>query len=283
MSAITINGMSLEYKEKGTGEPLVFVHGSASDLRTWSHQQDIFKEHYRTIAYSRRYHWPNASIPDDADYVMTDHVDDLEELLRTFDATPAHLVGHSYGAFVCLLLAIRSPELIRTLVLGEPPVLTLFVSNTPKILELLKLLVTHPRTGLAVMKFGAKGFAPAKAAAENEDMEEANRIFGRAVLGDEFYEQLSEERRNQIQANAIKAELTGSGFAPLKDEKIRGVEIPTLLMNGSESPALFHRLLDRLEELIPDTKRFKVPEASHIMHEDNPSVFSKTVQTFLTT
>jgi pimeloyl-ACP methyl ester carboxylesterase len=41
-----------------------------------------------------------------------EHVDDLEALLRLLDAAPAHLVGHSYGAFVCLLLAIRKPQIV---------------------------------------------------------------------------------------------------------------------------------------------------------------------------
>jgi len=40
--------------ERGTGEPVVFVHGSASDYRTWHSQLDELGQRYRTIAYSRR-------------------------------------------------------------------------------------------------------------------------------------------------------------------------------------------------------------------------------------
>ncbi|NIT60692.1 MAG: alpha/beta fold hydrolase, partial [Aliifodinibius sp.] len=73
----------------------------------------------------------------------------------------AHLVGHSYGAFLSLLLAMRQPDYVRTLVLAEPPAITLFVSNNPKPLEILKLLVSRPRTAAAIIKFGAKGVTPA--------------------------------------------------------------------------------------------------------------------------
>jgi hypothetical protein len=49
---------------------------------------------YRTIVYSRRFHWPNEAIREGTDYSMTEHVDDLRALLRSLDAAPAHLVGH---------------------------------------------------------------------------------------------------------------------------------------------------------------------------------------------
>lgn len=282
MSSIRINNISLEYSEYGNGDPLVLVHGSSSDYRTWQDQVTDFSNHFRTITYSRRYHWPNEEISKGADYVMSKHVDDLESILKKLNAVPAHLVGHSYGAFLCLLLAIKNPSLIQTMVLAEPPVITLFVSNTPKTLELISLFLRRPRTALAILKLGMKGIEPAKKAAKRDDIKEVSQLMGRAVLGDKFYNQLSESRREQVRVNTIKAELLGSGFAPLNPEELSGIEIPTLLVNGEKSPSVFHRLLDRLEELLPHTKRIQISNASHIMHEDNTETFNKEVISFLT-
>ena len=281
MAILEINGTSLEYAEYGQGEPLVFVHGSASDYRTWHNQQETFSGHYRVITYSRRYHWPNGQIPEDADYSMSEHLDDLEALIQKLNAVPAHLVGHSYGAFLCLLLAIKKPELVRTLVLAEPPVITLFVSNTPKPLELLPLLVTRPRTAITLIKFGVKAMAPAQAVAKSNDAKKAMRLFGAAILGQQFFNQLSERRLEQVDANAIKAEFLGSGFAPLDAEDVRRVRVPTLLITGRHSHDLFHRLADRLEELLPNLERVEIEGASHIMQEDNPSAFNRAVESFL--
>lgn len=281
MSTLKINGTSLEYAEYGEGEPLVLVHGSASDYRTWPNQQEKFAHRYRVITYSRRYHWPNEQIPKEADYSMLEHVDDLQTLIQELGAVPAHLVGHSYGAFLCLLLAIKEPDLVRTLVLAEPPAITLFVSNTPKPLELLKLLVTRPRTAIAVMKFGAKGIAPATAAAKHDDAKKAMRLFGRTILGQQFYRQLSERRLEQVDANAIKAEFLGSGFAPLDAEQVRNVCAPALLITGRHSHSLFHRLADRLDELLPYIERIEIEGASHIMHEDNALAYNQAVEVFL--
>jgi pimeloyl-ACP methyl ester carboxylesterase len=281
MLNVTINGTSLEYAEYGEGEPLVLVHGSASDYRTWHNQQEEFARRYRVIVYSRRYHWPNEQIAEDADYSMLEHLDDLEAMIQKLGAVPAHLVGHSYGAFLSLLLAIKRPALVRTLVLAEPPAITLFVSNTPKPLELLKLLVTRPRTAITLVKFGAKAMAPAKAIAERGDAKKAMRLFGATILGQQFYNRLSERRLEQVDANATRAEFLGSGFAPLDAQHLRNVLTPTLLITGQHSHRLFHRLADRLEELLPNVERVEIEDASHILHEDNPSAFNKAVELFL--
>ncbi len=281
MARAAIDHASLEYVEKGSGEPLVLIHGSASDHRTWHAQQDELAKHYRAIAYSRRYHWPNPRIPDGADYAMKEQVDDLRALLLALDAAPAHLVGHSYGGFLALLLALDEPSLVRTLVLAEPPVITLFVSNSPKPLELLKLFATRPRTAAAILHFGATGIGPATAAAKRGDVEAAVRTFGTAVLGREAFRRLSRSRLEQVRTNFFPEELLGSGFPPLEADPVRGVQAPTLLVTGERSPRLFHRLADALEELLPRVQRVEIEGASHMMQEDDPPAFNEAVLSFL--
>lgn len=281
MTGLDINGTTFEYVERGIGEPVVFVHGSAGDYRTWHSQLDDFATRYRTIAYSRRYHWPNQRIPEGVDYSMKEHVEDLRVLLCSLNAAPVHLVGHSYGAFVGLLLAIGEPSLVHTLVLAEPPVITLFVSNTPRPSEILRLLLGRPRTAVSIMKFGVKGMGPARKAARGDDMGTAMDVFGHAVLGSEYYRRLSESRLDQVHANSIKAELLGSGLASLDEQDLRRIRTPTLLVSGQHSPSLFDRLIDRLEELLPRTERIEIPGTSHIMHEDNPPAYNAAILSFL--
>lgn len=281
MARVEVSGTLLEYVEAGGGEPVVFVHGSASDYRTWQAQLDEFGKRFRAIAYSRRYHWPNERIPDDADYAMAEHVDDLESLLRSLGAGPVHLVGHSYGAFVCLLLAIKEPGLVRALVAAEPPAVTLFVGFPPQLPDLLRLSLHRPRTALAIFKFGALGMRPAAAAARRGDAAGAIRLTGRAVLGADSFARLSESRRQQVHDNFIEAELLGSGFPPLDAAQVRTIHQPTLLVTGERSPSLFHRITERLQELLPNAERVDVADASHIMHEDNSAAYNAAVLSFL--
>lgn len=281
MTVLNINGAALKVEERGKGEVVVFVHGSASDYRTWKKQVDQFAKEYRVVTYSRRFHWPNERIPDDVDYSMAEQVNDLGTLILKLNVSSVHLVGHSYGAFLCLLLAIKKPQLVKTLALSEPPAITLFVSSKPKPLEILKLLISRPRTGIAMIRFAVKGVAPAENAAKRDDAKGAGRLLGKCILGETFYSRLTEERLGQVDANAIKAEFLGSGFAALDSEQLRNINVPVLLVCGEHSNRLFHRIVDRLEELISDTRRVEIPDASHIMHEDNAEHYNRELRQFL--
>ena len=53
------HGITLHSVEAGKGTPVIFVHGSLSDEGYWADQIGPFAEHYRAIAYSRRYNYPN--------------------------------------------------------------------------------------------------------------------------------------------------------------------------------------------------------------------------------
>jgi pimeloyl-ACP methyl ester carboxylesterase len=126
-----IRGAKLAYLEHGSGEPVVFVHGSISDLTTWQAQLEHVGAQYRAIAYSRRYAWPNDDLPEGAKDTMQPHVEDLLAFLRSVDAYPAHLVGNSWGGFICLRTAIQDPAAARSLVLEEPPLVPLITGAPP--------------------------------------------------------------------------------------------------------------------------------------------------------
>jgi pimeloyl-ACP methyl ester carboxylesterase len=281
MLQVNLNNYKFNYVENGNGDKLVFVHGSASDYRTWDKQFDYFGDYYHTIVYSRRYHWPNEQIPDNEDYSMVKHVEDLEEFLKFIGNHPVHLVGHSYGALLCILLAIKNTKLIHSLTLAEPPAVTLFVSNIPKPKEILRLLFSKPKLALGIIKFGARGFAPTTKALKQDDMDKALDVSAKAILGVKPFLNLSKERLEQGRVNMIKAEFLGSGFLPLDKNKIQNIKIPTLLIAGQNSPKLWPNLLVELKKLIPNSELQTIPNASHIMHEDNVSNYNATVLSFL--
>ncbi|MGD8709091.1 MAG: alpha/beta hydrolase [Ectothiorhodospiraceae bacterium] len=281
MSLLNINGATLEFRETGRGEPLLFVHGSASDWRTWQRQMEHFGRQYRVMAYSRRYHWPNTPIPEGADYAMEAHVDDLRALIAALGIGPLHLVGHSYGAFVALLAAMRQPDTVRSLVLAEPPAITLFVSDPPVPRELVRLLLTRPRVASSILRFALGGVRPATAAARQGNLHAAMDAMGRAVLRRDYFNRLSPSRREQVYDNAIAAELLGSGFPTVNCDEVSRLQIPTLLLCGEYSPRLFHHIADRLESLLPRVERAAIPAASHLVHEDDPVAYNAKVEAFL--
>jgi pimeloyl-ACP methyl ester carboxylesterase len=214
---------------------------------------------------------------------MLPHVDDLVAFLRVLAAAPAHLVGHSWGAFICLLTAIRHPQLVRSLVLAAPPVLTLLTSVPPRPTELLRLLVRRPRTALAILSFGAKTHAPAQKACRRGDDEAALQKMSHGMLGRDSYERLPQERKQQARENlnTLRAQVLDAGFPPLSEDDVRGVAAPTLLLTGERSPAYPLRLTDRLQQLLPNAGRVEIAASSHLMHEENPAAVNEAILGFL--
>jgi pimeloyl-ACP methyl ester carboxylesterase len=284
LQTMDINGASIAYHERGAGEPVIFVHGTSQDIRTWQSQVEDFAQHFRTITYSRRYARPNDDIPPGQDDQMLPHVEDLVTLLRKLDAAPAHLVGNSWGGFISLLTAIRHPDAVRSLVLCEPPVLPLFVSNEPKPGEILRLALRGPANAFRIVRFGIGVIQPAAKAYRDGDFDRANRAFGIGVLGKDGLEALPADRWMMVSENsaAAAAQLIGAGFPSLTEDEVKRVTAPSLLLAGERSPAVLRlTFTNALHRLLPNAQRAIIPAASHMMHEDNPAAFNATVIRFL--
>ncbi len=285
----TVNGTTLAYREQGEGEPVVFVHGALSDLRTWEQQLPAVGRSYRAITYSRRFARPNEDIDPGADDQILPHVEDLAAFLRGIDGAPAHLVGNSWGALISLLTAVRHPDVVRTLVLEEPPLPQLVRLNMPpRPAELLRLFVTQPRFAIAVAKVVARTFAPVTKAFQRGEDDKALRTFVHGVIGKEVYEQLPKARVEQMRDNisTFRAQMLGAGYPTLgDDDDIRGIQAPALLVTGELTPRLIRDvvlpLTDRLEELLPTVERVEISDASHLMHEENAPAVNEAIVGFL--
>src|SRR5207237_9746823 len=108
------HGVTLDYGEEGSGIPAVFVHGSLSDGGYWADQIGPFARHYRAIAYSRRYDYPNNN-PAQPGYSAVTDAEDLAAFIHTLHLGKVVLIGHSYGALAALFLAAKHPALVRAL------------------------------------------------------------------------------------------------------------------------------------------------------------------------
>jgi pimeloyl-ACP methyl ester carboxylesterase len=214
---------------------------------------------------------------------MPAHVDDLIALLGAINAEPAYLVGDSWGGFVALLTAIQRPDLVRGLVLQEPPVLTLFTSATPRPQELAGLLIRRPRTAAAILRFGGGTIAPTERLLRRGEGEQAMERFARGTLGPDVFEALPEARRQQARENipTLRAQLLGAGSPPLEDSQVRGVEAPTLLVTGELSRPLFRQLIGRLGELLPNARQVEIRGASYSMREQKPAEVNEAILGFL--
>jgi hypothetical protein len=88
------NGITLHYVDLGKGVPVIFVHGSLSDGGYWADQVGEFAKHYRAIAYSRRYNYPNSN-PARAGYSAVVDAEDLAAFIGALHLGRVVVIGQT--------------------------------------------------------------------------------------------------------------------------------------------------------------------------------------------
>ncbi|WP_121355075.1 alpha/beta fold hydrolase [Flavisolibacter nicotianae] len=265
LKSIFINGDSIHYIDIGKGDPVVFVHGALGDYRTWQAQIDTFAKNHRVIVYSRRYAWPNQqTMIDSSKHSFASHANDLAEFLKKLDPGPAHLVGHSSGAYITLLAAIDHPELVRSLTLGEPPVMSLLPPPSPT---------------------DANPFAKAVEAFANNEQEKAVHSFVGVVTGDSsYFSRLSQYNRELMMMNTqeARANVTLQNIMPpVTCNDLKKINCPVLLLGGDKSPSFFPLIINKMEPCLRNKEKATLPNTSHGLEYENPSEFNKVVLGFI--
>src|ERR1700754_2552215 len=120
MQTLRVNGYDMAYLEVGTGRPLVCVHGTLGDFRTWYPVIGPLSKGHRVIAVSLRHFFPEHWDGSGDDYRMAQHVADMIAFIEHIAPKPIDLMGHSRGGHVAFRVAQQRPELLRKLVLAEP-------------------------------------------------------------------------------------------------------------------------------------------------------------------
>jgi non-heme chloroperoxidase len=259
---IEINGRQLHYVNQG-GEgrqtpSIIFIHGGLDDYRCWQFQIDSFSKKYRTISYSRRFAYPNKWIGNVVtDNTIVDNAKDLAELIRKLDLAPTHLVGASYGAFITLYCASKNPELAKTMVLNEPPILSFLAGS-------------HRKDDVELLQgFRTRIQKPTEDAFKRGDFEKAAQTFIDRVMDIEnFFEQLPHKDKQLLMDNArsLEGELeSAQSSSSFSVEDVKQITtIPTLIVKGELSPKWLLRIADILSENMPNNhEQIVIPNVSH--------------------
>ena len=274
---IEINGRQLRYVDQGEGQqqpPVIFVHGGLDDYRCWQYQVDSFSRKYRTIAYSRRFAYPNKWIGNiTQDNTVEDNAKDLAEMIRKLDLAPAHLVGASYGAYITLYFASRNPELVKTMILNEPPIFQFLARSSIK--EDVELL----------QRFISRVQRPSQDACKRGDFGKGVQVFMNAIMNMEnFFEKLPEEVKEYLLDNAksLESELESAMSTSFTIEDVKQITaIPTLQVKGELSPKLFLRIVDILTGTMSNnTEQIVIPNVSHDDFKSGNFFTSKVMQFF---
>jgi pimeloyl-ACP methyl ester carboxylesterase len=268
---VEVNGIRLPYVEHASGEPVVFVHGAISDLRTWPQEvsQTVAKK-YRFIAYTQRYHGTGAWNDDGKKYSVATHADDLAKFISTLNAGPAHVVGWSYGCQVAIIAAQNTPSLVRSLILYESGAASVLAPDSPE--------------AKTAAEDRAKFTAPATAALKAGDAMQAAGRFVEAVFQTPpgGFEHEPEAIRTMVLDNARTLPLLyASPPSGITCDSLKNLKQPTLVLQGEKTQTYYALISEAISKCVPNAQRAILPNANHAGPARDPAGFGAAVVKYL--
>jgi pimeloyl-ACP methyl ester carboxylesterase len=112
---VQLGAVKTWYDERGSGDPLVLMHGGLVDSRFFEPNLGALAERFRVYTPERRGHGHTPDVSGPITYQLM--ADDTIAFLETVVGEPADLVGHSDGAFTAMVVAMQRPELVKRVVL----------------------------------------------------------------------------------------------------------------------------------------------------------------------
>jgi pimeloyl-ACP methyl ester carboxylesterase len=261
MPKVDVAGASLFYELEGEGAPIVLVHGSWGDHHAWDLVAPKLASSFRVLRFDRRGHSDSAF---DGPQGVKEDLDDIAGLIRHFDLGPAHIVGNSFGASIVLNLAVRSPELFRSLCVHEPPLVNLLEGP---IVERARQRIQGV---VALLRAGK--------------MEEGARIFVETVgFGPGAWQALTERDRQTYARNAKTwlDEVDDPQTLNLNLDSLRRFDKPSLLTYGDQSPPFFAPIIRRIHAVMPSSQLVQLQGVGHVPHMTRPDEWVKRLTDFV--
>jgi pimeloyl-ACP methyl ester carboxylesterase len=262
MPEAVLGGTRTFWREWGTGaRRAIAIHCSLAHSGAWEGvatrlARDLRLQAFDLPGHGRSADWDGAWDIADQTVAMAEALADGEEV---------DLFGHSFGAVAALILALRRPELVRSLALFEPV-----------------FFAAARADGVGTREL----FRPFEEALARGDREEAARIFtdlwGGAGPG---WEALSPRQRMQLADRihliaAADATLHADRAGILAPGRLEALPVPVLLMEGSASPAVVAAINAALAARLPAAARVTIPGAGHMGPITDPAEVAAAILAF---
>ncbi len=256
---ITVNGVRLHYFERGTGTPLVLLHGNGTMIEDFqcSGLIDLAAKKYRVIAFDRP-GFGHSERPRRTMWTPAAQADLIAAALEEIGVPRAIVFGHSWGTLVALALAMKYPQEVRALVLASgyyyPDARADVVILSPPAIPLIGDLLSHTISPLLSRLMWRLLL---------------RTIFGPSPVPEKFKQEFPEEmavRPSQIRASAAESALMIPSTHTLR-KQYRLLQMPVAIVAGAEDRLIESEQSAHLHRDIPHSTLRCVPDTGHMVHQ----------------
>jgi pimeloyl-ACP methyl ester carboxylesterase len=241
---LEVNGVRLHYVERGSGPPLVLLHGNGSMIQDFESSGliDLAAKNYRVIVFDRP-GFGHSDRPRNVVWTPAAQAELINNALHRLGVSHAIVLGHSWGASVAVALALKYPKLVQGLVLASgyyyatlrPDVVAVSAPAVPLVGDVLRYTIAPIVSRVMWPLLMAKIFGPRSAPKKFEGFPKEMAL-----------------RPSQIRASAAESALM----------------IPVSIIAGEEDRLInIDEQSHRLHGNIAQSKFHRVRGAGHMVHQ----------------
>lgn len=259
MPYLDLEHTAIYYEDEGNGkETLVFGHSMLFNLRMFDAQVEKLKNEFRCLRFDFRGHG-KSEVTEDG-YDLDTQTEDIAELIKKLHCAPCHFIGFSMGGMVAMRLAIKYPELIKSLVLID-------TSSEPEPKDNMfrnKLMLVVARY-LGLRPLGGKVLS---------------LFFGKVFLKDPNRKKLRKTWKMHFLANdhvgivrAVNAILYRKGIT----NKLSEIDHPVTIIVGAEDQLTDISRARLMQSHLKNSTVVEVPRAGHMSPVEEPEIVTKAI------
>jgi len=255
---ITVDGVRLHYLERGSGTPLVLLHGNESMIEDFQSSGliDLAAKKYRVIAFDRP-GFGHSERPRGTIWTPEAQARVIAAALKKNGVPSAIVLGHSWGTLVALALAVKYPQEVQALVLASgyyyPKPRADVIMLSPPAIPLIGDLLSHTISPLLARLnwplLLRKMFAP-------KPVPEKFNGFPREMA----------MRPSQIRASAAESALMLPSARRLQ-KQYRSLQIPVAIVVGADDRVIETEQSVQLHRDMPHSTFRWVPNTGHMVHQ----------------
>ncbi len=259
MAIAKVNGLNINYRVEGAGEPLVMISGFSMTLTQWRRQVPLLKQYYQVITFDNR--GVGLSDKPKGPYSIKIMADDVIQLMDYLKIDKANILGGSMGTLVAQEIAANYPQRVNKLILSSAWACQDEKDNgfTPEVLEATQLPFRQ-----RIFRFADTLF---------------NNPFNRFILIPLYKMQVRRMKESQITGLMGQASCL-VGFNSVGS--LSSIKAPTLVIAGTND-----RLVkqpgssETIARKIPNAKLVKINKGSHALPMEATKIFNQEVLKFL--
>ena len=245
---------AIGYDEAGSGAaiPIVFLHGVGSDKSVWRPQLDHFSATRRAVAFDYPGYGDSDPAPEGAS--RDDYAAAILSAMDGLGIERAHVCGLSLGGVVAIAMHHSAPERCASLILAD----SFAVHPEGRAIYDRSIAASSDLRAMAEARVDVLLAQPTDLEVRREVVDTMARIDPAAY---------------QIGAKAV-------WLADQRDRAAR-IDVPTLVLCGSEDQVTPPPLSDELTRLVPVAGMQLIPRAGHIANLEKPDAFNGAVEAFV--